>query len=838
MKSIIRISLFSLLVGAVSTLPVKASGKDQHSESAFGDQSDQVQRPTYSEKDPGKIDQEFKQRLKDAYKNGNRHGGMAGINFRRLFQRANSLSPEAKTAFIEAMMAQEQAGNFRGNSAKRKTYLGYLTENFHLIADENRRLAAQLSTASLKRWSSSHVNRNMGGGQDHDASGGHVSRGRSEYNPGDDFINRTRPFGQDNDNWNTAAGDHYRNTGRPEQAAEYYKRATEQNSGNGDAYSGLAQVLAQPEIGDWQGAWEAGNKALELGNRDPGLVASMRLTKQRLGTDGVARGSTGPSPTALRSNFFQYEDSGSGGDLPVGGKKITEALMSVQASEKLVKRDPKRALALARKAARAMPESSRAYLAEANALLRMKRFQEAREALRNGILFAKPSMLSTLYTKEAEILNRMGRSKDALASAKLAIAANLNNANAFAQASWAFAGLGDNVNAIDSMRSAANLNGMYRRHLTEMQSLPEDGDMLALFEGRSQQTKTASQAAPADHSIFKNKKAMMWLAMAAAICFLGLGIVGALSDSFKDTIRRKLAGSAAPRVETADGFQGMAGAEAGQRARDELLGGVHRIEGEIGAGGMGVVYKAHDTQLDRSVAVKKMREEIRSDPRERERFLKEARMVAALRNANIVEIYQILEKGQDVFLVFEFVSGKTISQLIYENKKMTLPDSLLIVKGIASALDFAHTKNVIHRDLKPSNVMINDEGEVKVMDFGVARQAKESVSRLSMTNSVVGTPPYMAPEQEQGMVRKESDVFALAVCLYEMLTGELPYRGVGAGMLMAKMNQTYAPASRIASGLPAEFDGVMAKGLEPDPDKRWKTGGEFLRALEQLVPVS
>ena len=88
------------------------------------------------------------------------------------------------------------------------------------------------------------------------------------------------------------------------------------------------------------------------------------------------------------------------------------------------------------------------------------------------------------------------------------------------------------------------------------------------------------------------------------------------------------------------------------------------------------------------------------------------------------------------------------------------------------------------------------------------------------------------------MVRKESDVFALAVCLYEMVTGELPYRGVGAGMLMAKMNQTYAPASKIVPGLPAEFDSVMAKGLEPDPDKRWKKAGEFVRAIEMMVPVA
>ncbi len=650
---------------------------------------------------------------------------------------------------------------------------------------------------------------------------------------------------RDNDRGNTNShrnyGDALRDTGDSAGAADSYRRATELDPTNAAAYSGLSQALAQPEIGDWEGAYRAGKRAYEGGNRDPGLLATIRMAKNQLGPKGVAKANAAPGPTAFNKARFSDRVAGtrqpSSSAIDANYANVKNASQYVKAAENLANRDPKKAVYYADESLKALAKNPRAYLAKANAYLRMKKYSDALNAIKNAIRYAEPDMKSRLFTKQSEIFNRMGRHSDALSSAKLAIGANLQNAHAYAQASWAFAGKGDNSNSVDMMRQAASLDGKYNRHLQEMMSLPEGGDMLALFEGRPQSKK---ETVKTDHSIFKNKKAYLWLALAAAIVFIGFGLVGAVSDTFKDTIRRKLSASAVPDIETDEEFEGMAGAEPGQRARDALLGGVHRIEDQIGQGGMGVVYRAHDTQLDRSVAVKKMREEIRSDPRERERFLKEARTVAALRQTNIVEIYQILEQGQDVYLVFEFVAGKTISELIYTQKKLPLEQSIGIMKGISAALDFAHTKGVIHRDLKPSNVMINDEGVVKVMDFGVARQAKETVSRMSMamTNTVVGTPPYMAPEQEQGMVRKESDVFAMGVCLYEMVTGELPYRGVGAGMLMAKMNSTYAPASKIVSGLPPEFDDVMAKALEPDPDKRWKTGGEFSAALEQLVRVS
>ncbi|MBI2385099.1 MAG: protein kinase [Elusimicrobia bacterium] len=121
------------------------------------------------------------------------------------------------------------------------------------------------------------------------------------------------------------------------------------------------------------------------------------------------------------------------------------------------------------------------------------------------------------------------------------------------------------------------------------------------------------------------------------------------------------------------------------------------------------------------------------------------------------------------------------------------------------------------------------------MDFGIARMAKDALTRYSMTNTVVGTPPYMAPEQEQGVVRKESDVYSLAVCAYEMLTGKMPFIGIGAGMLMNKINMSYIPPSRAIAGLPEALDDVFLKAFQADPDRRYRTPLEFATALSDAA---
>ncbi len=207
-----------------------------------------------------------------------------------------------------------------------------------------------------------------------------------------------------------------------------------------------------------------------------------------------------------------------------------------------------------------------------------------------------------------------------------------------------------------------------------------------------------------------------------------------------------------------------------------MIRGQYEISRQIGMGGMGMVFAGTDRSLGRPVAIKKMREELRYDAREKARFVAEAKTVAALHHPNIVDIYAIAEDGEDVFLVFEYVDGKTVHDLVQASGRLEPDRAARIVRASADALEYAHSRGVIHRDMKPSNVMLDRSGRVKVMDFGIARMAKDTMLRHSMTNTVVGTPPYMAPEQEQGQVRQESDVYSLAVCAYEMLCGKGSFR--------------------------------------------------------------
>jgi serine/threonine-protein kinase len=306
---------------------------------------------------------------------------------------------------------------------------------------------------------------------------------------------------------------------------------------------------------------------------------------------------------------------------------------------------------------------------------------------------------------------------------------------------------------------------------------------------------------------------------------VALGLLHIVSAGFREKMRstiRRVVGSPAEAPAAAGGDEAR-------------FWGHYELVRAIGSGGMGVVYEARDRSLDRRVAIKKMRDEIRLDPAERQRFVQEAKTVAALHHPNIVDIFAIIEDEQDVYLVFEYIAGKTLAELLRDRGPLEFEGARRILRGACEAVEYAHRNKVIHRDIKTSNIMVSDEGQVKVMDFGVARQAKEAMTKMALTNTIVGTPPYMAPEQEQGTVRRESDIFSLAVCLYEMLTGELPFAGQGAGMLLNKINGRHVPlSSRLGEGLPPGLDQVIARALNPDPEKRYRTPAEFLSALDAL----
>ncbi len=248
----------------------------------------------------------------------------------------------------------------------------------------------------------------------------------------------------------------------------------------------------------------------------------------------------------------------------------------------------------------------------------------------------------------------------------------------------------------------------------------------------------------------------------------------------------------------------------------------------IGSGGMGVVYEAKDRKLGRSVAVKVLRDESRLDPKAKADLLEEARMLAELSHPSIVDLHAVEEDERGLYLVFERLAGRPLDEVLSTRKRLSLDEAKRVLGPVCDALSYAHGRDVVHRDLKPGNIMMLDDGRVKVMDFGISRHASDAGKAI--TQSVVGTPHYMAPEQEYGIVRKESDVFSLGACLYELVTGSRPYEGGPA----PKLAKGYIRASTRVPELPAELDALIDKALEPDPDRRIPTPAEFRRRLDAL----
>ena len=263
-----------------------------------------------------------------------------------------------------------------------------------------------------------------------------------------------------------------------------------------------------------------------------------------------------------------------------------------------------------------------------------------------------------------------------------------------------------------------------------------------------------------------------------------------------------------------------------------LIGGHYEILQKIGEGGMGVVYKGIDRDLEKPVALKKIREELKLNNREKKRFLDEAKTVAKLHHPNIVDIYQIVEDGEETYLVFELVEGQTVESILENKGHLKVEEALGIFRQVCSALAFAHKNSIVHRDLKPSNVMLSHERFVKVMDFGIARQVKDTLSRVSGKESS-GTLAYMAPEQEMGEANERCDIFALGVFLYEMLTGQIPFPGPN--FLVQKERMKFKPLRELVPEVTEGLKVVVVKCLQADPFKRYQNVNDLLKALEQVV---
>ncbi|RMG11830.1 MAG: serine/threonine protein kinase, partial [Planctomycetota bacterium] len=274
-----------------------------------------------------------------------------------------------------------------------------------------------------------------------------------------------------------------------------------------------------------------------------------------------------------------------------------------------------------------------------------------------------------------------------------------------------------------------------------------------------------------------------------------------------------------------------------------VVGGKYRIDAKLGEGGMGAVYKAWDTRLDRPVALKVIRPALAQDESFRARFEREAKAVARLKHPNAIEIYDYDHgDGGDgpIYMAFEFLEARELSELIRAGE-LTPLRTVWIVSQILSCLETAHRAGIIHRDLKPQNVMIErSDDRVKILDFGIAKmknpETDVSLSPLTMAGQVMGTVYYMSPEQAEGRsVDGRSDIYSVGVMLYLMLTGRLPFKSKKPIEILDM--HLHAPVPPLGAQHLAPFEPVVQKAMAKVPADRFASAAEFRAALESAVPA-
>jgi serine/threonine protein kinase len=267
--------------------------------------------------------------------------------------------------------------------------------------------------------------------------------------------------------------------------------------------------------------------------------------------------------------------------------------------------------------------------------------------------------------------------------------------------------------------------------------------------------------------------------------------------------------------------------------------GRYQILGELGRGAMGVVYRAQDPAIGRSVAIKTIRLADLSDEAERDRLrdrlFREAQSAGILSHPGIVVVYDVGEDGEITYIAMEFVNGPTLEKLLAAESPPSQQTVLNVLQQTAAALDYAHKKGIVHRDIKPANIMIDEGGTVKITDFGIAKISASH--QLTQTGMVMGTPNYMSPEQVQGKpVDGKADQFSLGVVAYEMLTGERPFTGEQLTTVLYKIvSEEPAPVEHVNPTLGFAVSVVLSKALAKDPAKRYPTCAEFASALEAAL---
>ncbi|MER6811158.1 Stk1 family PASTA domain-containing Ser/Thr kinase [Spirillospora sp. NPDC000708] len=266
----------------------------------------------------------------------------------------------------------------------------------------------------------------------------------------------------------------------------------------------------------------------------------------------------------------------------------------------------------------------------------------------------------------------------------------------------------------------------------------------------------------------------------------------------------------------------------------QVLDGRYRIESRIARGGMATVYVARDLRLDRTIAIKVMHAGLASDEDFVARFIGEAKAAAALSHPNVVAVYDQRSDGEHVFLVMEYVPGRTLRDALTELGRLGPRAALEIMQPVLAALGAAHRAGLVHRDVKPENVLICEDGTIKVADFGLARA--ESASKMTKTGMIIGTVGYLAPEQVlQGTADVRSDVYAAGIMLFELLTGRLPHQAdTPLAVAYKHVNEVVPPPSSVVPGIPQRVDELVTDATSHDPARRPQDANQYLAEVAEV----
>src|SRR3954467_11441922 len=269
---------------------------------------------------------------------------------------------------------------------------------------------------------------------------------------------------------------------------------------------------------------------------------------------------------------------------------------------------------------------------------------------------------------------------------------------------------------------------------------------------------------------------------------------------------------------------------------ERVLSPHYELDTEIGRGGMGIVYRAKDRRLKRTVAIKILPPELAFRSEIKTRFLREAETAAQLNHPNIVDIYSVDELQQLVFFVMAYIPGDNLAKRLHDNGAMPIGDTCRIMRDVADALAYAHERGVVHRDIKPDNILIDQgSGRPMVTDFGIARAISDGDSRLTATGIAIGTPTYMSPEQAAGdrEIDGRSDLYALGIVGYQMLTGQPPFSaGSTPALLVKHLSERPIPVEQRRADVPRDLSRIVMTLLEKDPAARFPSATALVNARD------